>query len=68
MKKSADAGLDIAQAELGHLYNDGSDGVTQDFKKALHYYQLAVKQDEPTAINNLGIYYLEGKGEIKTEL
>ena len=35
MTKSADAGLDLAQAELGHLYSDGNDDVAQDLKKAL---------------------------------
>ncbi len=60
--KAADAGLDLAQAELGHLYYNGEqEGIPQDLKKALYYYQLAVEQDESSAINNLGILYLEGK-------
>lgn len=67
MSKSADAGLAMAQAEQGHLYNDGGESVPQDLKKALHYYQLAAKQDESSAINNLGIFYLEVKAGLKQD-
>ncbi len=41
--------------------------MTQDFAKALHYYRLAVKQDETSAINNLGLFYLEGKASVKQD-
>ena len=36
-----------------------------DYAQALRWYRLAAEQAQGTAINNLGIMYLEGKGVAK---
>ncbi len=56
---AAQAGDAQAQYLLGKAYQSGS-GVAADGAQALHYYQLAAKQDHPRALNNLGLLLLQG--------
>jgi TPR repeat protein len=57
----AEAGIAIAQSELGRIYYYGS-GVPQDYSEAQHWFQLAAEQDYPNAQVNLGAMYYYGQG------
>lgn len=46
------------------MYGQGK-GVIQDYREALKWYQLAVKQENTDAENNLGMMYAVGNGVIK---
>jgi len=59
--KSADAGVAIAQSNLGYSYEYG-DGVGKDMDRAIHYYKLASNQQYGRAINDLGMCYHYGDG------
>ena len=50
-----------AQVNLGHMYNEGL-GVNVDYEQALYWYTLASESDQPEAIFNLGLLYLDGNG------
>ena len=43
------------------MYNEGL-GVNVDFEQALYWYTLASESDQPEAIFNLGLLYLDGNG------
>jgi uncharacterized protein len=57
----AQQGNPIAQFNLGALYSNGQ-GVTQDFKEAIKWFQLAAKQEYPNAQYSLGLRYMQGQG------
>ena len=50
------------QLNLGYMYLYGTNGVEQNFKKALEYYTMAAKQNDAVALNNLGSLYFSGIG------
>lgn len=50
------------QMNLAYMYLYGTNGVKQDFKEAFKYYELAAKQKDPIALNNLGSLYFNGIG------
>ena len=52
---------ETSASELGEKYYFG-DGVTQDFKKAFHYFLIAAKQGDAYSQAALGNMYLNGEG------
>lgn len=50
------------QMNLAYMYLYGTNGVQQDFNKAFEFYQMAAKQNDPIALNNLGSLYFNGIG------
>lgn len=59
--KKAEQGDAAAQSELGEIYAKGQ-GVPQDHKKAVHWYQKAAEQGNADAQHTLGFMYAEGQG------
>jgi len=57
--KSGDAD---SQFNLGWRYRKG-DGVTQDDREAAYWYLKAANQGHPMALNNLGMFYMNGLGD-----
>ena len=53
------------QFNLGWIYETGSEGVTQDYKKAFQWYQKAAVNGNADAQFNLGVMYHEGRGVAK---
>lgn len=62
MIRLAENGNIDSQLSLGYMYLYGEKGVKSDYKKAFHYYELAAKQNNPVALNNLGSLYFSGIG------
>jgi len=60
-KGKAEAGDAIAQYNLGVMYRKGQ-GVEQDFKEAVKWYQKAADQGYAPAQHNLGVMYENGQG------
>jgi TPR repeat protein len=60
-KARAEAGDANAQSNLGVMYKNGQ-GVEQDFKKALKWWQKAADQGNAIAQSNLGFMYYNGQG------
>ena len=58
----AEQGDANAQYDLGECYWNGTDGVTQDFRMAAYYYELAADQGHIEAIYSLGFCYANAKG------
>lgn len=50
------------QMNLAYMYLYGTNGVEQDFSKAFQYYEMASKQEDAIALNNLGSLYFSGIG------
>ncbi|NCX62196.1 MAG: sel1 repeat family protein, partial [Betaproteobacteria bacterium] len=46
------------------MFDDGK-GVAQDYKEAVRWYQLAAKQGNAEAQNNLGVMYGLGQGVLQ---
>lgn len=61
LMRQAAQGNVFAQSLLGNYYADGN-GVEQDDKKAVYYWELAAKQGYSEAQYNLGVTYSLGKG------
>jgi len=59
MAESGDAESALA---LGYMYLYGQSGVETDYQKAFHFYELAAKQNNLIALNNLGSLYFNGIG------
>ena len=57
----AEAGYDVAQFNLGVMYDNGQ-GVLQDYKEAVKWYRLAAEQGYADAQYNLGVMYDNGEG------
>lgn len=57
LRKSADAGDEVAQYNLGCRYEDGS-GVTQDLGMAKHWYSKSAENDYAPGQRQLGLLYL----------
>lgn len=64
LRHKADQGDPDAQYTLGVLHDEYHEekGITQDYKKAFNYYQLAAKQNKPEAQHRLGLLYQNGEG------
>jgi len=62
LKARADAGDVEAQLDLGYTYLYGVNGTNIDYKQALTYYEMAAKQNNAVAYNNLGSLYFSGIG------
>ncbi|MGV6809668.1 MAG: tetratricopeptide repeat protein [bacterium] len=60
--QSAKRGDKQAQLALGTLYEDGDGGLSQDYDKAIHWYQQSADQGYAKAQYNLGLLYEDGKG------
>ena len=60
-RKAQEGKLD-AQLSLGYMYLYGQDGVQVDYKKSFYYYELAARQNNAIALNNLGSLYFNGIG------
>ena len=60
----AEAGDEVAQFNLGLMYNNG-EGVPQDYAEAVKWYRLAAEQGNAKAQNNLGIMYEYGYGVLQ---
>ena len=65
--QQASGGSSAAQFNLGVMYDKG-DGVTQDYKEAFKWYELAAKQGFAEAQYNLGLMYEKGQGAIENYL
>ena len=63
--RQAEEGDVDAQISLGYMYLYGKGGVDIDYNKAFSYYNMASKQGDPVAINNLGSLYFSGIGTEK---
>ncbi|MGP5215676.1 tetratricopeptide repeat protein [Psychrobacter celer] len=59
-KKAASQDLDIAQLNIGGLYENGY-GVPQDYDKAFEWYQKAADQGNQQASNRIGRLVMNGK-------
>ena len=62
IERSADMGYAPAQHELAMIYFKKNSGVTQDYKKAFHWLQLAAQQGYVESQARLGTMYLLGLG------
>ena len=61
LMERAEQGDAIAQSNLGVMYANG-EGVTQDYEKAVEWYQKAAQQGFANAQYNLGVMYEHSKG------
>jgi TPR repeat protein len=61
LTKPAQQGQAVAQVYLGELYDKGN-GVPQDYKMALYWYQKAAAQNNAHAQFKLGLLYANGHG------
>jgi len=62
MTRLAENGQLDAQLSLGYMYLYGQDGVNVNYEKAFYFYELAAKQNNAIALNNLGSLYFNGIG------
>ena len=58
--KAADQGLDVAQLNIGGLYENGY-GVPQDYDTAFEWYKKAADQGNQEASNRIGRLVMNGK-------
>lgn len=61
----ANEGSKEDQMNLAYMYLYGANDVKPDFEKAFKFYEMAAKQDDPIALNNLGSLYFSGIGTKK---
>ena len=47
---------------MGELYEDGEEGVEQDYQEAVKWFRLAAAQGHANAQNDLGLMYATGQG------
>jgi len=59
---SADLGNVEAQTAVGHLFNQGAQGLERNHKLAFRYFSRAAEQDDPKAMSHLGHMYANGQG------
>ena len=64
LKKSAEQGIAESQYNLGNMYYHGQ-GVTQDYKQAVYWWQKSAEQGYVGAQLNLGLMYAYGLGVIE---
>jgi TPR repeat protein len=60
-KVKAEQGDVQSQASLGWMYDKGK-GVSQDYEKAVYWYQKAADQGDANGQLNLGLMYDKGRG------
>ena len=67
LTRQANEGNVDAQLSLGYmyLYGDNANNIAQDYQKSFEYYEMAAKQGDSVAINNLGSLYYSGIGTQK---
>lgn len=63
--RKAEEGSIEDQTNLAYMYLYGANGVASDYVKAFKYYEMAAKQNDPVALNNLGSLYFSGIGTKK---
>ena len=68
MKLAAENGYTEAQKNMGEYYYYGSFGCRRDIKKAIKWYEMGAKSNEPTCVFTLGLIYEEGDGVQKNIL
>ncbi len=59
--RAADVDDSLAAVYLGYYYEMGKGGLKQDYAKAMTWYQKGVSQLQPSAMNNIGVMYYQGK-------
>ncbi|KAJ1461200.1 hypothetical protein M885DRAFT_607173 [Pelagophyceae sp. CCMP2097] len=62
LQKNSDKGNAEAQAQLAHLYQNGTMGLKQNFKRAVQLYKLAAAQSHAPALYSLGHCHVVGVG------
>ena len=62
LRQIAEQGDARAQTELGERYEDGRDGVPQDYGRAVSWFRRAADQGFAAGQDALGFMYLEGRG------
>lgn len=62
-RRKAEAGDQDAQFELGLIYHNGSNGVAQNFDEAMKWYKLSADQGNLSAMNNIGVIYVNEMGQ-----
>ena len=62
LRLAAENGDAETQFNLGVLYDNGGQGVPQDYKEAIKWYRLAADQGDADAQFNLGVFYHFGEG------
>ena len=62
LKEKADAGDVQSQLDLGYMFLYGANGANIDYKQAILYYEMAAKNKNPVALNNMGSLYFNGIG------
>lgn len=60
--RKANEGNVNTQLSLGYMYLYGENGVEANYEEAFKYYEMAAKQNNPIALNNLGSLYFNGIG------
>lgn len=58
----ANKGISNAERYYAQYYQYGDGGVTQDYAKALEWYEKAAEQENSDAMNRIGILYANGAG------
>ena len=61
-KALVENGYAPAQRVLGHYYYNGDEGVSKNYKTAVHWYTKAAEQGDACGQNNLGACYESGEG------
>lgn len=62
LKAKADAGDVQSQLDLGYMFLYGANGANIDYKQAIFYYEMAAKNKNAVALNNMGSLYFNGIG------
>jgi len=61
-RRSATAGNTHARAIVGSLYLAGGYGVTQDYRRAMLWYEMAASENDATGMSGLAVLYENGLG------
>jgi tetratricopeptide (TPR) repeat protein len=61
-RMAADQGNAVAQTNIGFLYQQHGQGVSQDYAEAMRWYRMAADQGNAVAQNNIGVAYEKGQG------
>jgi TPR repeat protein len=62
LKRRSDSGDNKATRQLAEMYYAGRDGVEQDFKEAIRWYERLAKRNDRRAQTTLGTIYARGYG------
>ena len=60
--QDAQKGEKEAMTDVGFAYQEGTDGLPQDWPKAATWFRKAALQSEPHAVMSLGVIYINGTG------